>query len=122
MSSYEVFKNEAGFTDQQIQEFNLINACATRVSLALSRAGAPITSGGFKPAGIRVITSVHRMHDYLTATYGSPDVEWSGRGIVNYRHPSGAAASNHISGGTGTVRGILYHTPPSGSTISYWNF
>ena len=122
MGSYDVFKNEAGFTDKQIQKYKLYDACATRVSLALTRAGAPITSGCFNPAGTRVITSVHRLHEYITSTYGNPDTSWSGRGIANYRHPSGAAASNHISGGTGTVSKILYYSPPEGASVSYWSF
>ncbi len=45
MTSEKVFL-EAGFSQAQVEQFHLDNACATRVSMALTAAGAPISSGG----------------------------------------------------------------------------
>ena len=137
MTSDEVFK-EAGFTDAQIRDFNLSNACATRVSLALNYAGAPIASGGFNPAGIRVITSVQGMERYLTRTYGPADITWAGdgnevstrvtsgmRGIVMYRDPTGFGGYSHVTAwGSSSAVAVdgWFHTSPKGTSLSFWGF
>jgi hypothetical protein len=128
---------DAGFTEEQIYEFRLANACSTRVSVAMNENGSPISSGwGFRPKGEGLITSVHELNDYLTETFGAADNTWTTqnqdldklignrRGIVLFMSNSRAAGANHA---TGWVQGAQHTTDNYYSTFDYdkvkfWEF
>jgi len=72
--NYDKVFLEAGFTEKEIISEGLYNACATRVCLALHKAGHKINTNksGYYKNGKRIITSVVGLSDYLTESFGKP--------------------------------------------------
>lgn len=101
----------AGFTNKQVSDNKLSNACAIRLSIAMNESGDPVGSGyGFRPQRKNLIGSVHKMSEYLEAKYGPPDIEWpvgakanmlskvgTKQGIVLFLGASGAPGASHAT-------------------------
>lgn len=101
----------AGFTNKQVTENSLTNACAIRLSIAINESGDPVGSGyGFRPQRKNLIGGVHKMSEYLEAKYGPPDIEWlegvnvnmlakvgTKQGIVLFLGASGAPGASHAT-------------------------
>lgn len=139
-SSGKVFK-DIGFTDKEIELFELYNACSTRVSVALNENGGTIGPGfGFNPSGDNIITSVNSLSKYLAEAYGVPDVSISGdlsnvdlsksfgkqQGILLFTSSTGGAAENHAtaweSGATYSTDGYSSDSAQYYDKVEFWSF